>query len=175
MSLGSDPGRSIQTLGASNAASVWDDVRLQRLWLSTQRREWRSLAIIGATKEVDTLWVAEMIAKLAWSYRGAPSCVFDLRDLSLRLVAHHEQDVATQVREGQTVTIALRSIFENPTAVPMARSADAVLLCLRLGVTDLKAAEQTIAEVGRDRLIGAIVVREAQGQSATTTPAKTGT
>jgi len=139
--------------------SVWDDVRLQKLWLSTQRREWRSLAVIGANKEIDTLWLAELIANLAWSYRGVPSCVFDLRDVSLRLIEHHEQEVAAQIREGQTVTIALRSIAENPTALPMARSADAVLLCLGLGSTDLKAANHAIDEIGRDRLIGAVVVR----------------
>ncbi len=62
------------------------------------------------------------------------------------------------------MTIALRSILENPTAVPMARSADAVLLCVGLGTTDIKTAEQTIAEIGRDRVIGAIVVRRGRGE-----------
>jgi hypothetical protein len=159
----SDPVPPSDALRASTWTSVWDDMRLQKLWLSTQRREWRSLAIVGANREIDTLWVAELIAKLAWSYRGTPSCVFDLRDLSLRLVEHQEQGVAAQVREGQTVTIALRSILENPTAVPMARAADAVLLCVGLGTTDIKTAEQTIAEIGRDRVIGAIVVRRGRG------------
>jgi hypothetical protein len=158
----SEPVRSSDGLAlrASGWTSVWDDVRLQKLWLSAQRREWRSLAVLGAGKEVETLWLAELFAKLAWSYRGTPSCVFDLRDLSLRLVEHQEQGVAQQVREGQTVTIALRSMYENPTAIPIAKSADAVLLCVGLGTTALKAAEQTIAEVGRDRLVGAIVVRK---------------
>ena len=159
MSSELDPSRAIQPVGGSNWTSVWDDVRLQKLWLSTQRREWRSLAVVGSSKEIDTLWLAELIANLAWSYRGTPSCVFDLRDMSLRLIEHHEQEVASQVREGQTVTIALRSISENPTALPMARSADAVILCLGLGSTDLKAAAQAVEEIGRDRIIGTIVVR----------------
>jgi hypothetical protein len=165
MNRESDPAPSNLAVGTPVGSSVWDDVRLQKLWLSTQRREWRSLALVGANNTIDTLWIAELIANLAWSYRGTPSCVFDLRDMSLRLVKHHEEDVAAQVRDGQIVTIALRSIYENPTAVPMARSADAVLLCVGLGTTDIKLAEQTITEIGRDRVIGAIVVRPPQPAS----------
>ena len=58
------------------------------------------------------------------------------------------------------MVIALRSIFENPTAVGVARSADATLLCVDLGAAQLKLAEQTIAEIGRDRVLGAIVTRQ---------------
>ena len=85
----------------------WDDMKLQKLWLATQRRDWRSLAVVGASKDLDTLWVAELIAKLAWWYRGQPSCVFDLRDLRLRLVEYHEREVTNQVGLGQCVVIAL--------------------------------------------------------------------
>ncbi len=145
---------------APDAPNAWDDLILQQLWLATQRREWRSLALVGASKSVDTLWIAELLAKLAWWYRGQPSCVFDLRDLSLRLVEYHQNEVTAQVGSGNCVIVALRSIFENPTAVPIARAADAVVLCVSLGKTDFKAAEQTIAELGRDRVIGSIVVRK---------------
>lgn len=139
--------------------NVWDDMTLQKLWLATQRRSWRSLAVVGAGKHLDTLWIAELIAKLAWGYRGQPSCVFDLRDLRLRLVEYHEREVAAQVNIGQCVVIALRSVFENPTTVPMARSADAIVLCVALGRTGFKEAEQTLEEIGRDRVIGSIVTR----------------
>ena len=147
---------------------TWDDMMLQKLWLATQRRSWRSLAVVAAGKQMDTLWVAELVAKLAWWYRGQPSCVFDLRDLRLRLVEYHEREVTSQVNLGQCVVIALRSVFENPTTVPMARSADAVILCIALGKTGFKAAEQTLAEVGRDRVLGSIVLRRRRSGAAKT-------
>jgi hypothetical protein len=161
VSVKSDPAPPSDPLALrpSGAPSAWDDMKLQKLWLATQRRGWRSLAVVSAGKQIDTLWVAELLAKLAWWYRGQPSCVFDLRDLRLRLVEYHEREVAAQVELGQCVVIALRSVFENPTTVPMARSADAVVLCVGLGKTDFKAAEQTLAEVGRERVIGSIVVK----------------
>jgi hypothetical protein len=165
VSVKSDPVPASDPLAlrAPNVPGAWDEMKLQKLWLATQRREWRSLAVIAASKHIDTLWIAELLAKLAWWYRGQPSCVFDLRDLRLRLVEYHEREVATQVEHGQCVVIALRSVLENPTTVPMARSADAVVLCVGLGKTDFKAAEQTIAEIGRDRVIGSIVVRRRSG------------
>jgi hypothetical protein len=143
----------------AEASDVSDNVQLQKLWLSMQRRSWRSLAVLSACESIDTLWVAELIAKLVWWYRGEPSTVFDLRDLTLRLVEYQLQLVAAQANPQTCAIMALRSSFENPTAIPLAHSADAVVLCVALGTTDLKAAQQSIAEVGADRVLGAIVVR----------------
>jgi hypothetical protein len=139
---------------------VWDDVRLQRLWLATQRRQWRSLAVLAASAGVETLGIAELLAHIAWAYRGQPSCVFDLRDLGLRLADYQMREVRAQVDAGTRVLIALRSTAENPTAVPVARQADAVVLCIGIGETRFKSAERTINEVGRDRVLGSIIVRE---------------
>jgi hypothetical protein len=159
----SDPAPSsvppVLALREKAAPDVLDDVRLQKLWLATQRKKWRSIAIVAGSKKVDTLIVAETLAKIAWWYRGEPSCVFDLRDLSLRLVEYQVNEVRAQIEGGSLVVIALRSIFENPTTVPIAHGADAIVLCVGLGKTDFKDAEATIAEVGRDRVIGSIVLR----------------
>jgi hypothetical protein len=132
---------------------------LQRLWLSVERREWRSLAVIGASESVETVQLAEMIAQLAWRYRGQPSSVCDLRDLSIRLIDYEVQGMRAQIESGTRLVVALRSIFENPTATAIARQTDAVLLCIALGETNLKAAEETIAAVGRERVLGSIVLR----------------
>jgi hypothetical protein len=139
---------------------LWDDVRLQRLWLATQRRQWRSLAVLAASPGVETLHIAELLAHVAWAYRGQPSCVFDLRDLGLRLADYQMREVEAQVDAGTRVLIALRSTTENPTAVPIARQADAVVLCIGMGETRFKAAERSITEVGRDRVLGSIIVKE---------------
>jgi hypothetical protein len=166
--VSSDPAPASVALvpRALETPNVWDDVRYQKLWLATQRREWRSLAVLGVSKSIDTLRIAELLAKLAWRYRGKPSCVFDLRDLSLRLVEYQQREVRVQSDSGVCVVIALRPPFENPTAIPIARSADATVLCIDLGVADVQTAEETMAEVGRDRVVGAIVVRQRRAKSA---------
>lgn len=153
------PPSTALTHATPEAVHVWDDIRLQKLWLAAQRREWRSLAVIGAGKSIDTLALAELFAQLAWRYRGEPSAVFDLRDLSMRLAEYHVREVRSQVDSGRRVIIALRSIFDNPTAGLIAREADAVVVCVGLGSTKLKETDQTIQEIGRERVLGAVIVR----------------
>jgi hypothetical protein len=166
MNVKSDPAPPSAALVRTELAGPpIDDVRLQKLWLATQRRRWRSLAFLSAGGNVDTLPVAELFAKLAWWYRGQPSCVLDLRDMSLRLVEYHAQEVRAQVDRGYRVAIALRSISESPTAAPLARCADAIVLCVRLGRTEFKAVEETIAEVGADRVLGSIAIRRQTGKA----------
>lgn len=140
-------------------ANIWDDIRLQKLWLGVERREWRSLAVIGADQGVETVQLAELLAQLAWRYRGQPSSVCDLRDLSMRLVDYQVREMHAQIDGGTRLVISLRSIFENPTASLIAQQADAVVICLSLGATTFKAAEETIAAVGRDHVMGSIVMR----------------
>jgi hypothetical protein len=135
-----------------------DEKKLQELWIATQKREWRSLALLGAGEGIPTLATANLLARISWSYSGTPSAVFDLRDVSLRLLEHQLQNVQLQVQNGERVFIALRSIAENPTAIALARAADAVLLCVSLGKTKVKLAKKTVQDVGRERFLGSIVV-----------------
>jgi hypothetical protein len=146
-------------LGSSQAVNVWDDVRLQKLWLGVEKRDWRSLAVISASESVETIQIAELLAQLAWRYRGQPSSVCDLRDLSMRLIDYEVQEMRARLDEGMRLVVALRSIFENPTSSSIAKQTDAVLLCIALGETNFKAAEETIAAVGRDRIVGTIILR----------------
>ena len=159
--MSSDSRQPITALAprSQSRPHVWDDVPLQKLWLATQRREWRSLAVLAASSGVDTLPIAELLAHAAWAYRGQPSCVFDLRDLGLRLAAYQMREVKAQIEAGASVLIALRSTSENPTAVAVARQADAVVLCIGMGETRFRSAERTIADVGRNHVLGSIVVR----------------
>jgi hypothetical protein len=153
------PSAALAAVPASDSLKIWDDLRLQKLWLSVERREWRSLAVLSASKGLETLQVAELIAQLAWRYRGQPSSVCDLRDLSIRLIEYEVQEMRAQIESGTRLVVALRSIFENPTASAVSRQTDAVLLCIALGETNLKAAEESIAAVGRDRVLGSILLR----------------
>jgi hypothetical protein len=151
--------RAALVVRAIDAPSVWDDVRLQKLWLSVEKKEWRSLAVVGAGGRVDTLGIAEVFAQLAWRYRGQPSTVCDLRDLSMRLVDYQVQEIRSQVESGMRLVIALRSIFENPTSAAIAQQADATVICIALGETGFRGAEETIAAIGRERVVGSILLR----------------
>lgn len=143
---------------APDVPAYGDDVRLQLLWLALQQRAWRSLAVMAASDGIETLAVADTLAKIAWAYTGQPTCVLDMRDLSLRLLEHQIRDMAAQLQGGERVFVALRAMSENPTAVPLAMAADAVVLCVQLGRTDIKSARRTLATIGRERFLGTLLV-----------------
>jgi hypothetical protein len=151
------PGESALVV-APKGGPLADDARTQQLWIALQRRPWRSLAVVSASKGIGTLKVANDLARIAWWYTGQPTCVFDMRDLSLRLLDHQLRDMAAQLNGGERVFVALRSSSENPTAVPLARAADAAVLCVRLGATDMRTADKTLEAVGHHRFIGTILV-----------------
>jgi hypothetical protein len=157
----SDPTAStaLVALRPPTILNVWDDVRLQKLWLAVEKRQWRSLSVLAASPRLETIQVAELLAQLAWRYRGQPSGVCDLRDLTMRLIDYQAEELRTQIATGVRLVVALRSIFENPTSAPIAKETDAVVLAIALGETKFKEVEETLAAVGRDRVLGSIVLR----------------
>jgi hypothetical protein len=76
----------------------------------------------------------------------------------MRLLEHQLEVVQSEAASGERLFIALGSVTENPTAVPLACIADRVLLCVALGTTTKKAALRTIEAIGRERFLGTIVV-----------------
>ena len=115
--------------------------------------------VVGASKQVETIQISELLAQLAWRYRGEPSGVCDLRDLSMRLIDYQAAELRSQVASGMRLVVSLRSVFENPTSAPIARETDAVVVCIALGETKFKQVEETLAAVGRERVVGSIVLR----------------
>jgi hypothetical protein len=57
------------------------------------------------------------------------------------------------------VIIAIQPIVEQPLGVSVAHAADAVVLCVELGVTRLKSARRTLELVRPERVLGAFLVR----------------
>jgi hypothetical protein len=149
---------SNDTRGNEVSASS-DDVDLQKLWIALQRKAWRVLAVVPATRELSSLAAANVIADVAWRYRGEPTTVLDLREVGLRLVDYQQKEIAAQVEQGNAVIVALASISDNAAAIPLARGADAAVLLVRLGETEIAAAERAIEEIGYDKFSGTLVVK----------------
>jgi hypothetical protein len=135
------------------------DVGLQHLWLALRQRMWRSLAIVAAGPGMPTLDVANNLAKISWLYTGQPSGVVDLRDVSMRLLEHHLRAVTSQTSGEERIFLALRSIGENATTIPIAMAADAAVLCVELGTTEIRAAKKTLSAIGQDRFMGTVLVK----------------
>ena len=135
-----------------------DDLALQRLWMALDQRSWRTAAIVSTTLRVSTLDIANTVAELSWACRGQATLAVDLRATSLSLLDHHEKHVAEQVKKGSCVVLALPSLEQSPIAVKLARGCDVVVLLVRIGETLLAPATRVIDDIGRDKILGAILV-----------------
>ncbi|MEO7092063.1 MAG: hypothetical protein ABI175_02355, partial [Polyangiales bacterium] len=128
-----------------------------------QRRPWRSLAIIPAGKEVQTLRVAEALAILAWHHLGKTIKVFDATRLGLSELESRLSDMASRVGRGESVIVAFGSVVDSPASLSLARATEAALLCVVLGASHIKAAETSIAEIGEARFLGSVILDETGG------------
>ena len=136
------------------------EVDLQNLWLALEKKKsWRVLAVVPAVKEISSLDIASAIAEVAWQFRGEPTVVLDLRDITMRLVDYHRKEIDEHVKKGENVVVALSSIQKNPTTIALAKNADTSILVVRLGDTSMKAALKTVEEIGQENFAGTIIAR----------------
>jgi hypothetical protein len=148
-----------RTEPSGQARELWNDPNWQRIWLAIHGKEWRSLAIIPASRGLATLEVARALADVGWQHRGLPIGLADLRNVTLPCIDSVIDEVRAHVFSGERVLIALRSIFENPATVPIAQAADRSLLCIGLGATRIAGAQESIEQIGHSRFLGTIIVR----------------
>jgi len=136
------------------------EVDLQNLWLALEKKKaWRVLAVVPAARQIASLDIASAIAEVAWQYRGEPTVVLDLREITMRLVEYHRKEIDEHVQKGENVIVALASIQQNPTTIAFAKNADTSVLVVRLGETSMKSAVKTVEEIGHDKFAGTIIAR----------------
>lgn len=66
---------------------------------------------------------------------------------------------ATPMLPSGRVLIAIRPVVVEPLGVAIAQAADAVVLCINMGATRAKDARRSIELIGRERILGSILVR----------------
>lgn len=131
---------------------------VQQLWFAVLRHEWRSLAVVPVAPGSSGLEVANALSEIGGIHRRAPLVVFESLKLELKQVASMLQELSAEAQEEGRALVALDSPLSNLSGVPIARAADRVLLVIDLGKTDLASAREVMDLVGRDKVIGAVVI-----------------
>jgi hypothetical protein len=137
-----------------------DDPSWQRVWLRIETETWRSLAVIPAG-DSSSLEVVHGLAAVAWQQRGAKVVVADLRELALPVLATVRDELRQRVDGGERVIIAMRSFERSPATATIAREADKSILCIDSGHTRKSRVRDMVREIGRQRLLGTILVHRA--------------
>ena len=150
------PNRIADT--ATDAREPWANVDWQRLWLTVQQRDWRTLALVPAGSNVPldlTLDAAVALARTGMAHYGAQIHVADATRVNFADMA----DFIDQLREtlsGGPVILALAPATASPVTVQLAQSADVSLLCVVLKSMRVAEAKKTVEEIGRQHFLGAV-------------------
>jgi hypothetical protein len=157
---------------------------LQELWFATRRKDWKSLVVVPAAPGLSAFPIAKALGEIGSIIRMSPVQVVNAEGLDLPSIAMLVNDFASEPRHSGSVwtsgapgnngpqgsepfsasrqerafIVAIEPVVTNPLALPLALAADAVLICLELGVTELSAAQHTIDLVGRERLVGSVLL-----------------
>jgi hypothetical protein len=139
----------------------------RRIWFAVQKRPWRALAVVAGDDGVPTFEVATLLMK-AGHGMGEPICIADLRGEDHHAGAFLDM-VAYHIGRGERVVMPTHSM-RHALTVPIARGADCALLCIKLGTTSLRSVENTVAQIGRDRFLGSVVLHAKAGDEARHAP-----
>ena len=150
---GRDPGAAADK--RSGAGSPLPRVVRQRLWLHLQSRAWRTLAVVPAEAGMPAGHAARVLGAIA-AENGEAFDLFDARSTELDCAP---AEVAAAAGGSRRVLVVTRAIEEDVATVPLARAADAVLLCVSIGSTSLRAAAEVMAAIGKDRFLASLSLR----------------
>jgi len=157
---------------------------VQELWFATRRREWKSLCIMPASPGPSVLGIARALAEVGQITRRIKIRIVNAEGMDLAAIADlvttmMDESLAplqsttawtsssvrsselAPITHGSPAIIAIESVITNPLVLPVALAADAVLLAVTQEQSDLRSARHSIELIGRDRLIGAVMVRDA--------------
>jgi len=144
-------------------------VDAQRLWLEVHRRPWSSLVIVPADPGTVAAGIATSLAKAGATLGDPELRVLNAEGMGAEAIRTVIADLkligelsggAVSANTGNPwrVVITIDSVETNPLGVMLAQAADAALLCVRKGKTELAAVRKTVELIGRDLFIGSLVL-----------------
>ena len=89
----------------------------------------------------------------------------DATEVSLATLTSELSALVERARRTDRSVVALPPLLASPAGIALARAVDALILCISLGESAVAEAEQVLAEVGRDRVLGCVIIRERKASS----------
>ena len=171
--------RSAATSGSPRGAPPMPPRDLLELWFATRRFEWRSLAVVSTVPGVSTFPLVQALGEAAeLLHHGAVTVrcaeAVDLPEIALLAMEMSGRAPPPLPRLPRTagapteppgveqlLIVATDPVVSSPLVLPVVLAADAVLLCVQPGVTNLDVARRCVDLIGPDRIIGAVVLNGA--------------
>jgi hypothetical protein len=140
------------------------DSEWQRIWFAVRGQAWTSLALVPSNPGIDAARIAESLAAVGRVHAERPVTLINATGAEITNVQSVIDAIGASVARSERVIVAVGAITEQPGTVAIAQATSAVLLIVRLGESQLDAAQSTLLAVGRDRFLGSVVL-DAQMQA----------
>lgn len=130
-----------------------------QLWYATLRkRSWTSLVVAPAHPGGSTYEIANALAEAGLICERRAVKLIDAREAPLGEASAVISEMVNHAVSRGRVIAAVGSVLTNQVGIPIATAADAVLLCVEMGRTDLASARRTIELIGAEKIIGCVTV-----------------
>lgn len=140
------------------AKDAGPDTDWQRIWLSARKREWNSVAIVPSHTGIDVAEVAERLTETGRVHGERSVKLINAIGVQLAAVNELIESIEAAAAHGELVVVPVDPISENPSTMAIVRAMSASLLVVRLGESQIAAAQSVIDTIGRDRLLGSVVL-----------------
>jgi hypothetical protein len=134
------------------------DNEWQRIWFAVRGQAWTSLALVPGSAGIDSARIAESLTAMGRVHAERPVTLINATGVEITNVQAVIDAISASVARGERAIVAVGAITEQPSTVAVAQATSAVLLLVRLGESQLDAAQSTLLAIGRDRFLGSVVL-----------------
>ncbi len=128
---------------------------LQRTCITVLRAGWSTLAVVAMDAQMPARELADALVETARAYR-----LRTVRALHADGAGAHVLDALAEAKGGDARTvITVEDPLANPHCMPLAVAADAAVFIVRLGTSTIDSVDAMAEMVGRERVLGCVVLR----------------
>ena len=140
---------------------------VQELWFGLARMDWASLVLVPADEGESAAAIATSLADVGRRLRDAPVTFMILGDpldyasagkIIAAVAAVGKGESALPVAPTGKVIAAIQPVVVEPLGLALTDASDAVVVCIQVGRTRLAAVRRTIELIGRERIVGALLL-----------------
>jgi hypothetical protein len=130
----------------------------ERVWLSTRRHNWSSLALIPSDPGVDVTGIAETLVATGRQHGERPVSLLSAKGTQLTDIRQLLDTLEAMTGRGEWVIVPVDPLHENPSSVAVVQATSAAVLVVSLGKSIVTSARSAIEAVGRGQFLGSIVI-----------------
>jgi hypothetical protein len=128
------------------------------MWLSLMQGDWSSIAVVPTDPGTSAKAVTSALEEIAQLHDVGPFTVVDAEGASIGEGERLSEQVLFMAAQGSRPVVAVDSLIQSLSGVPLIRGIDAVLLVVRLGSSNFEAVQSTIDIIEPRRIVGSVAL-----------------